>query len=239
MAKESASMAASKRPASVRKAAANGIEPAAQRARRFGAGSAVPRNRAQAMRAASGRAMGARRAKKPSHEGLWYVACARENRQLTRAASRQVRCVLAALPEKRAYVSAATHASMQGNKSKDTKPELLVRQRLRAAGLTGYRLQWKAPGRPDVAWPGKKVCLFINGCFWHRCPKCNPPAPKKNLDYWVPKFKRNVERDQENLSALREQGWHVHVIWECELKKKTIDATFDALIPQLREELNR
>ena len=167
------------------------------------------------------------------------MSAARDNRSLTRESCREARCVLAALPEKRPYVSAATHASMQGNKSKDTKPELLVRERLREAGLGGYRLQWKAPGRPDVAWPGKKVCLLINGCFWHRCPKCNPPAPKKNLEYWVPKFQRNVERDQRNLALLQEQGWRVHVIWECELKKKTIDATFESLIPVLREELDK
>ncbi len=63
-------------------------------------------------------------------------------------------------PEASSY---AVHRSMQGNKRKDTKPELLVRQRLREAGLGGYRLQWKVPGRPDVAWPGKKVALFVNG----------------------------------------------------------------------------
>ena len=67
---------------------------------------------------------------------------------------------------------------MQGNKRKDTKPELLVRQRLREAGLGGYRLQWKVPGHPDVAWPGKKVALFIHGCYWHRCAFCDT-----TLDY--------------------------------------------------------
>lgn len=210
-----------------------------QRARRFGACASAPRTRAQAKRIAAGLSVGAHRVKKASREGLWYVSVARDNRSLTRESCREARCVLAALPEKRPYVSAATHASMQGNKSKDTKPELLVRERLREAGLGGYRPQWKAPGRPDVAWPGKKVCLLINGCFWHRCPKCNPPAPKKNLEYWVPKFQRNVERDQRNLALLQEQGWRVHVIWECELKKKTIDATFESLIPVLHEELGK
>ncbi len=64
--------------------------------------------------------------------------------------------------------SYAVHKSMQGNKRKDTKPELLVRQRLREAGLGGYRLQWKVPGHPDVAWPGKKVALFIHGYYMKR-----------------------------------------------------------------------
>ena len=93
-----------------------------QRARRFGASASAPRTRAQAKRIAAGLSVGAHRVKKASREGLWYVSVARDNRPLTRESCREARCVLAALPEKRPYVSAATHASMQGNKSKDTKP---------------------------------------------------------------------------------------------------------------------
>ena len=132
-----------------------------------------------------------------------------------------------------------THRSMQGNKGKDTKPELLVRRRLCDAGLTGYRLHWDVPGRPDVAWPGKRVAIFINGCFWHRCPYCNPQMPKSNVEYWTVKFARNVERDEENLRELREAGWTVHVIWECQLKKGVIDETFAELLPLLAEELGK
>ncbi len=148
----------------------------------------------------------------------------------------------AALLARRAAPAATdygTHRSMQGNKGKDTKPELLVRKRLREAGLTGYRLQWKVPGRPDIAWPGHKVAVFINGCFWHRCPNCNPSTPKKNVEYWDAKFAHNVERDQRNLEALRADDWTVHVIWECQLKKKTRDATFAALLPELSRELEK
>ena len=112
---------------------------------------------------------------------------------------------------------------MQSNKRANTKPELLVRQRLREAGLTGYRLQWKVPGRPDIAWPGKKVAIMVNGCFWHRCPHCKLPMPKSNIEYWTIKFEKNVERDARNLKALREAGWKVHIIWECQLKKKEIE----------------
>ncbi len=128
---------------------------------------------------------------------------------------------------------------MQANKRKDTKPELLVRARLRAAGLTGYRLQWKVPGRPDVAWPGKKVALFVNGCFWHRCPHCNLSLPKSNVEYWQVKFDRNVERDAANLEALEADGWKVHVLWECQLKKKVVDETFAELLPILAAELGK
>lgn len=136
-------------------------------------------------------------------------------------------------------VSPAVHKAMVGNKRANTKPELLVRHWLRRAGLTGYRLQWKAPGRPDVAWPGKRVALFINGCFWHRCPKCNLGLPKSNVEYWVMKFNRNVERDKKSLAELEEMGWKVHVIWECELKKKAIGPTMASLLPVLAEDLGK
>ena len=133
----------------------------------------------------------------------------------------------------------AVHKSMQGNKRANTKPELLVRERLRKAGLTGYRLQWKVPGHPDIAWPGKRVAVEVRGCFWHRCPHCKPSAPKKNVEYWEAKFARNVERDAENVRKLEEIGWRVHVIWECQLKKNAIDATMADLLPMLAAELGK
>lgn len=139
-------------------------------------------------------------------------------------------------PEASSY---AVHKSMKGNKRANTKPELLVRERLRAAGLTGYRLQWKVPGRPDIAWPSKKVALFVNGCFWHRCPHCNPSTPKRNVEYWTAKFQRNMERDAQSLETLHAEGWKTHVIWECQLKKKTIDATMEALLPELAHDLGK
>lgn len=133
----------------------------------------------------------------------------------------------------------AVRKSMQGNKRNNTKPEILVRKVLRWAGLRGYRLQWKAPGRPDIAWPGKKVALFVNGCFWHRCPHCNPTMPKSHVEYWVVKFDRNVERDRRNYATLGDDGWHVHVVWECQLKKKSMGATFEKLLPKLAAELGK
>ncbi|ACV21901.1 very short patch repair endonuclease [Slackia heliotrinireducens] len=136
-------------------------------------------------------------------------------------------------------VSPAVHKSMTSNKGKNTKPELLVRKRLREDGLLGYRVHWKVPGHPDVAWPGKKVAIFVHGCFWHRCPHCQLPVPKTNQEYWIPKFERNVERDRENIAKLESDGWRVHVIWECELKKKNVEATFDTLLPELHKELGK
>lgn len=130
---------------------------------------------------------------------------------------------------------AAVRKSMQGNKRRDTKPEMLVRQRLRAAGLTGYRLDWaKAPGRPDIAFPGRKIAIFVNGCYWHRCPHCNPSMPSKNVEFWEAKFRRNVERDKRALAELDEMGWTALTIWECELKRDTIDETMERVIETVR-----
>lgn len=130
---------------------------------------------------------------------------------------------------------AAIRRSMQGNKRADTKPEMLVRQRLRAAGLTGYRLQWKkAPGRPDIAFPGRKVAIFVNGCFWHRCPHCHPSTPKRNTEFWEAKFSRNVERDARALAELEELGWTAITVWECQLKRDRIDETMEHVIAQVR-----
>lgn len=209
-----------------------------QRVRRIECGPA-PLCRIHALRGAAGKSLGAVRVRAVGKTGLWRVSVRREHRAYIRVHAHSTRCILHAAPPPRSKVAPAVRKSMKGNKGKDTKPELVVRQRLREAGLTGYRLQWKVPGRPDVAYPGKKVCIFVNGCFWHRCPHCHPSMPKTNLEYWVPKFQRNVERDERNVRTLEEQGWRVHVIWECQLKKKTVDETFDRLIPLLKEELGR
>lgn len=136
-------------------------------------------------------------------------------------------------------VSEAVHKSMQGNKRADTRPELLLRTLLRSSGLTGYRLQWKIPGHPDIAWPGKKVALFVNGCFWHRCPRCKLSMPKSNVEYWSAKFAANQKRDRRVRAELEEAGWIVHTVWECELKKKAVDATVADLFPQLAAELGK
>ncbi|MDO4596399.1 MAG: very short patch repair endonuclease [Coriobacteriaceae bacterium] len=136
--------------------------------------------------------------------------------------------------EKQLGTRAHRKKSMQGNKRANTKPEMLVRQRLRAAGYTGYRLQWKkAPGRPDIAFPGRKIAIFVNGCFWHRCPICKPSMPKSNVEFWQAKFRRNVERDAESTRALKEAGWHVITIWECELKKKRVDETMKRVLADI------
>lgn len=102
---------------------------------------------------------------------------------------------------------------------KNTKPELILRKALWKEGIRGYRLHWKkAPGRPDISFPGKKIAIFVNGCFWHRCPKCQPPMPKSHSEFWKNKFEKNVIRDKSKIISLKENGWTTHIVWECDIK---------------------
>ena len=120
--------------------------------------------------------------------------------------------------------SPAVHNVMISNTSKDTKPELRVRRMLREAGYPGYRLHWRIDDeegryvcRPDITYPGRKLAIFVHGCFWHRCPKCAMSLPKSNVDYWAQKFEKNVERDRKSEIALIGLGWRVRTFWECEI----------------------
>lgn len=132
-------------------------------------------------------------------------------------------------------VSAATRHVMQANKSKNTKPELKVRAALREVGLSGYRLHWKkAPGKPDICFPGRRVAIFVNGCFWHRCPHCGLSMPKSNVEFWEAKFARNRARDARDNALLVSGGWTVITIWECRLKKGRFDATMRELVREIR-----
>lgn len=121
-------------------------------------------------------------------------------------------------------VNEAVAKSMRGNKARDTKPELVLRKALWNQGIRGYRLHWKTvPGRPDVSFPGKKTAIFVNGCYWHRCPHCDLPLPKSHQSFWRDKFEKNVERDERKKKELLDLQWKVHVIWECQIKKSPED----------------
>lgn len=127
-----------------------------------------------------------------------------------------------------------TVRSMRGNVRKNTKPEMELRRLLREAGYPGYRLQWKVSGRPDICYPGRRVAIFVNGCFWHRCPICNLSMPKNNREFWERKFQGNVKRDERNRQLLEGDGWNVIVVWECELKKGP-----DAVVTRIVDLLSR
>jgi DNA mismatch endonuclease (patch repair protein) len=122
---------------------------------------------------------------------------------------------------------------MSANKAKHTKPELLLRKALWANGLKGYRNNYKkVPGRPDIAFPVKKVAIFVNGCFWHRCPHYNYQLPKTNTAFWEIKFKKNKDRDALKTAQLEALGWKVITVWEC-----VVDEDMNRIITQLKKML--
>ena len=103
---------------------------------------------------------------------------------------------------------------MQRIRGKHTKPEQRLRKALWAAGIRGYRLHAKTPaGRPDLVFPGPKVAVFIDGCFWHGCP-AHYVRPRSREAFWAAKLRENVERDRRQTLALEEAGWRVLRLWE-------------------------
>ncbi|HRH69131.1 MAG TPA: very short patch repair endonuclease [Flavobacteriales bacterium] len=116
---------------------------------------------------------------------------------------------------------ARTSALMSRIRGSNTGPEKALRAALSAEGIKGYRLNYaKAPGRPDVAFVGRKVALFVHGCFWHGCPHCQPQRPKTNRTFWREKLDRNKARDRRKVRELRKAGWRVTTIWECRLRER-------------------
>lgn len=111
--------------------------------------------------------------------------------------------------------------NMSHIKSKNTKPEEIVCKYLFSRGLRYRKNDKRYAGNPDIVLPKYKTVIFVNGCFWHCHEGCSGfVMPKSRLDYWQPKLERNKERDAENTAKLQKQGWHVIIVWECELRKK-------------------
>lgn len=117
--------------------------------------------------------------------------------------------------------------NMRRIRSKNTKPELVVRKIVRSLGFTGYRIHRKdIPGKPDLAWIGRKLAIYVHGCFWHghNC-KEGVRKPKSRADYWISKIERNRQRDHTQQVTIESLGWRVLVIWECELRNGNEVAT--------------
>lgn len=109
--------------------------------------------------------------------------------------------------------------NMSAIKSRDTKPEIIVRSMLHRSGFRFRLHDKKLPGKPDIILPKYKTVIFVHGCFWHQHKGCKRSTiPKSNTDYWIPKLSGNVKRDVQHKADLKKAGWNVAVVWECETK---------------------
>ncbi|MCX4719635.1 very short patch repair endonuclease [Streptomyces virginiae] len=126
--------------------------------------------------------------------------------------------------------SPSVSARMSRQARRNTTPELAVRRLLHAAGLR-YRLQVKVPGMPrrtiDIAFPGAKVAVFLDGCFWHGCPE-HATQPKANAQWWREKLDKNMARDRETSELLAAAGWTVLRFWEHEAPEAVAARVIDA-----------
>lgn len=114
--------------------------------------------------------------------------------------------------------SELTSKIMRSVRSKNTKPEIVVRKMIRNLGFY-YRLHAKElPGKPDIVLRKSKKVVFVNGCFWHGHGCGKGRLPKSNVDFWSEKIERNCARDKTNLAELSKDGWQCLVVWQCEIK---------------------
>lgn len=112
--------------------------------------------------------------------------------------------------------------NMSHIRGKNTSPELKLRKLLWSSGIRGYRIHYELPGKPDIVFTKKKIVIFVDGCFWHKCPVCFKP-PETNVMFWNEKLQKNVERDMKINEELQSNGWIVLRFWEHEIKKSPDD----------------
>jgi DNA mismatch endonuclease (patch repair protein) len=109
--------------------------------------------------------------------------------------------------------------NMSRIKSKNTGPEKKIRWFLLSKKVSGYKLHFDLPGKPDFAFPKNRLAVFIDGCFWHKCPQCFK-SPATRIKFWGDKIDTNIQRDKKVNKELRKLGWKVLRIWEHEVKNK-------------------
>ena len=119
--------------------------------------------------------------------------------------------------------------NMSRIRGKNTSPEMKLRKMLWESGIRGYRVHYKLPGKPDIVFTRKKVVVFVDGCFWHKCPVCFRP-PETNAEFWNEKLQKNVERDLKVTKELEDLGWTVLRFWEHEVKKTPEDVVARILL---------
>lgn len=125
--------------------------------------------------------------------------------------------------------------NMSRIRGKDTKPEIAVRQYLFANGFRFRKNDKRYPGKPDIVLPKYHTIIFVHGCFWHRHEGCKQATtPKSRTDFWLEKFQKNVQNDAKHIQELKNMGWKVIVLWECELEKQ-FEETMRNVIAEIRE----
>lgn len=130
--------------------------------------------------------------------------------------------------------------NMMQIKGKNTKPEELVRKYLFSEGLRYRKNCKKLPGTPDIVLPKYRTVIFVNGCFWHGHKGCRYfVVPKTNTEFWVNKIETNIQRDSNKTKQLKDLGWRVITVWECDLKNKKISqTTLEKLVRQIKNYSN-
>ena len=126
-------------------------------------------------------------------------------------------------PKQRSYNMSRLHG-------KDTKPAEMVRKYLFSQGFRYRKNDARLPGKPDIVLPKYKTVIFVNGCFWHKHEGCKYFVwPKNNAAFWKEKIEKNIARDQRNYALLQQAGWKIIIIWDCQLKPRNRETTFEKL----------
>lgn len=129
--------------------------------------------------------------------------------------------------------------NMSQIKGKNTKPEMLVRKYIFSNGFRYKLHDKKLPGKPDIVFPKIRTVIFVHGCFWHGHENCKYfVVPKTKTDWWLSKINRNKQNDVENFSKLKNEGWDVLTIFECELKDEKLSKTLNNMLVKLNNKLS-
>jgi DNA mismatch endonuclease (patch repair protein) len=123
--------------------------------------------------------------------------------------------------------------NMSRIRGKNTGPEIKLRKMLWSQGIRGYRIHYNLPGKPDIVFTKKKIAIFIDGCFWHKCPACFQ-EPETRKEFWMKKIQSNVDRDKKVNEQLKADGWTILRFWEHDVRKNP-----DTIVKKISETIEK